>query len=101
MEELPATKSQENTVFISYAREDFDAAKRLQKDLKDAVLNTWLDKEKIFLGLGYVQNEFKFALEVLKRYPSNMIFYLPVRLDDCEIPYKELISIPLTFGLFN
>jgi len=129
LEELPAPKNQENTVFISYAREDFDAAKRLQKDLKDAGLNTWLDKEELLPGqnwenqienaitksryfiplfskisvlkLGYVQNEFKFALEVFKRYPSNMIFYLPVRLDDCEIPYKELISIPLTFGLFN
>jgi hypothetical protein len=32
-------KSQEKTVFISYAREDFDAAKRLYDDLKSAGLN--------------------------------------------------------------
>jgi len=113
--------SQENTVFISYAREDTNAAKRLRKDLKDAGLSPWLDKEEILPGqnwkkqiedaisksryfiplfsktsvekMGYVQSEFKFALEVLKKYPPNKIFYIPVRLDDCEIPYTELESI--------
>jgi hypothetical protein len=37
-------KSQGNTVFIGYAREDSDAAKRLRKDLKDAGLNPWLNR---------------------------------------------------------
>jgi TIR domain len=101
-------------VFISYAREDSNAAKRLRKDLRDAGLNPWLDKEELLPGqnwenqiedaisrsryfiplfsktsvekIGYVQSEFKFALDVLKRYPPNKIFYIPVRLDDCEIP---------------
>ena len=116
-----AANSRENTVFISYAREDSDAAKRLAKDLKEAGLNPWLDKEELLPGqnwenqiedaisksryfiplfskisvakIGYVQSEFKFALDVLKRYPPNKIFYIPVRLDDCEIPYKELKPI--------
>jgi hypothetical protein len=107
---------QENTVFISYARED--AAKRLQKDLKDAGLNAWLDEETLLPGqnwqdqiedaitksryfiplfskasvkkIGYVQSGLRFALDVLKRYPPNKVFYIPVRLDDCEIPYREL-----------
>jgi hypothetical protein len=120
--ERPAlNNSQQITVFISYAREDSKAAIRLRKDLKDAGLNPWLDKEKILPGqnwenqiedaisksryfiplfsrasvqkIGYVQNEFKFALDVLKRYPPNMIFCIPIRLDDCEIPYRELKSI--------
>jgi tetratricopeptide (TPR) repeat protein len=114
-------KSQENTVFISYAREDYNAAKRLRKDLKNVGLNPWLDKEELLPGqnwqeqiedaisrsryfiplfsktsvekIGYVHSEFKFALDVLKRYPPNKIFYIPVRLDDCEIPYRELKSI--------
>jgi hypothetical protein len=43
--------------------------------------------------IGYVQSEFKFALEVLKRYPPDKIFYIPIRLDECEIPYRELKSI--------
>ena len=109
--ERPAPKkSQENTVFISYAREDSDTAKRLRTDLKDAGLNPWLDKEELLGGqnwknqiedaisksryfiplfsktsvaeIGYVQSEFRFALDVLKRYPPNVIFYIPLRLDD-------------------
>lgn len=89
--------------------------------MKDAGLNPWLDKEEILPGqiwenqiedaisksryfiplfsktsvekIGYVQSEFKFALDVLKKYSPNKIFYIPVRLDDCEIPYRELKSI--------
>jgi TIR domain len=119
--ERAAAKSQENTVFISYAREDSNAAKRLRKDLKDTGLNPWLDKEELLPGqnweneiknaisksryfialfsktsvkkIGYYQNEIKFALEVLKSYPPNRIFYIPVRLEDCEIPYNEIKSI--------
>ena len=119
MEAPEPKRSRENTVFISYAREDSDAAKRLREDLKDAGLNPWLDKEELLPGQnwenkikvaisrsryfvplfsktsiekkGYVQSEFKFALESFKKYPPNMIFYIPVRLDDCEIPSKEPI----------
>ena len=32
-------------VFISYSREDHDAASRLYEDLKRAGLRPWLDKE--------------------------------------------------------
>jgi hypothetical protein len=115
----PATKSQV-TVFISYAREDPDAAKRLQKDLKDAGLNPWLDKESLIAGQnwkisvknaikksryflplfssvskkrGYVQREFKHALEAFDEFPESQIFVIPCRLDDCDIPYDKLKDI--------
>jgi hypothetical protein len=108
-------------VFISYAREDSDLAERLYNELKKAGFKPWLDKHNIIAGLdwkeqimnaiensrfflplfsatsvkkiGYVQNEFKYALEVFKRYPPGIIFYIPVRLDDCDIPYDKLDSI--------
>jgi hypothetical protein len=35
---------------------------------------------------GYVQREFKLALEVLQEIPENMIHTIPVRLDDCDLP---------------
>src|SRR5262249_5546113 len=35
---------------------------------------------------GYVQREFKLALEVLRELPSNAIRVIPVRLDDCTVP---------------
>jgi hypothetical protein len=56
-----AAKSLENTVFISYAREDSGAAKRLQQDLKDAGLNPWLDKEEILPGQNW-QNQIEHTI---------------------------------------
>jgi formylglycine-generating enzyme required for sulfatase activity len=35
---------------------------------------------------GYVQKEFKLALEVLDEIPEGTIYAIPVRLDNCEIP---------------
>jgi hypothetical protein len=108
-------------VFISYAREDSDSAERLYNELKNAGFKPWLDKHNVIAGqdwkkeirnaiensryfvplfssssvkkIGYIQNEFKYALEVFERYPPGIIFYIPVRLDDCDIPYDELDSI--------
>jgi hypothetical protein len=108
-------------VFISYAREDFEAAKKIYADLHKAGFSPWLDKKNLIPGqnweqeiqdaisesryfialfsttsvkkIGFLHHEFKFALDVFKRYPPGMIFYIPVRLDECEIPYKELKPI--------
>lgn len=120
--ELPAAeKGQENTVFVSYAREDSDAAKKLYNDLKGAGLNPWLDKECLIAGQnwklsiknaikksryfiplfsstsvekrGYIQKEFKYALEVFDEFPESQIFVIPVKLDECEIPYDTLKDI--------
>lgn len=114
-------KGKETTVFISYAREDTEAAKRLHKDLKDAGLTPWLDKESLIAGQnwkiaiskaikksryfipifssisvakrGYVQKEFKYALDVFDEFPESETFVIPVRLDSCEIPYQKLRDI--------
>ena len=63
----PAAKSQEHTVFISYAREDSDAAKRLKKDLKDAGLNPWLDKEELLPGQNWLPEYLLLVQEVLAK----------------------------------
>jgi hypothetical protein len=42
---------------------------------------------------GYVQVEFKFALDVLDEFPEGEIFAIPARLDDCEIPYEKFRDI--------
>lgn len=106
------------TVFISYAREDYDSAKRLYNDLKAAGLEPWLDKENITAGqdwkevimdaiencryfiplfsstsvtkISYIQSEYVFALEYAENYPSGTIFAIPVKLDDCKIPIRKL-----------
>ena len=114
-------KGSGETVFISYAHEDFDKAKRLYEDLKKANLKPWLDKESLRAGerwriaiedairksryfipllssnsigkRGFVQRELKEGLDVLKEFPESDIFVIPVRLDDCDISNQELEEI--------
>jgi hypothetical protein len=114
------TKPSGETVFICYADEDIDKAKRLYKDLKNANLNPWLDKESLRAGekrriaiehaikksryfipllssnsiqkRGFVQRELKEGLDVLKEFPESDIFIIPARLDDCEISNGGYVS---------
>lgn len=37
---------------------------------------------------GYVQKELKTALDMLDEKPDSAIYLIPIRLDDCAIPYK-------------
>lgn len=108
-------------IFICYAKEDFCYANDLYADLKNAGLYPWLDKKNIlpgqnwekeikkaiknshfFLPLfsltsvakrGYVQREFKMGIDVAKEIPEGEIFMIPLRIDDCQIPFDELSSI--------
>ena len=116
-EELVSSK----TVFISYAREDSTSAERLSNDLKRAGLIPWLDRDVILPGLnwkiairkaikncryfiplfssnsvekiGYVQKEFKYAIDNYDRFPESKIYIIPIRLNECEIPYEKLEDV--------
>lgn len=105
-------------VFISYAREDLDAAQRLYSDLRRNGFRPWLDKTSLLPGQrwkveirkairrsdyvvallssnsvskrGYVQRELKEALEILDEHPEGQIFLIPARLEECE-PYHEAL----------
>ncbi len=107
------------TVFISYAREDSKYAERLYNELKKAGFKPWLDKHNLIAGQnweeeikdaiennrffiplfssnsvqkikGFVNTEYKFALDYAERYAPRVIFAIPVRVDDCNIPFREL-----------
>jgi hypothetical protein len=108
-------------VFISYAREDHEAASRLYKDLRQASSDPWLDTKSLlpgqrwrvaisaairnsqyFLALlssksvskrGYVQKELKEALELLDEIPESQIFIIPARLDECFPSHERLHDI--------
>jgi hypothetical protein len=117
---MPYNTDSKALIFISYAREDFKAAKKLFLDfleLQNFGLQPWLDKESLVPGKiwedeiknavensryvlplfsstsikkrGYIQKEFKFVLETIKEIPEGEIFVIPVRLDDCDIPYAK------------
>lgn len=109
-------------VFISYAREDVEAALRLYRKLKATEgVAPWIDKECLQPGMkwrpairkairesdcfvallskcaiarrGFVHSEMREALEILKEFPENEIFLIPIRLDDCKLPFDDLSEL--------
>ncbi len=109
------------TIFISYAKEDIHAARRLYMALKVAGHLPWLDEEnllpgqqwkveirqaiskaKYFIAIlsskaiskrGYVQTELKQALEILDEFPESQIFVIPARLDECSPSHVQLRNL--------
>jgi hypothetical protein len=107
-----------DVIFISYAREDGEAARRIYGDLRKLGLHPWLDQESLlpgerwrpaleraiedsryFIALmssssvgrrGYVHKELADALEILDQVPESQTFVIPVRLDDCTPPNRRL-----------
>lgn len=105
-----------NNVFISYAKEDIETAEKLFNYLKSFSYDPWLDKKKLLPGQdwnteirlalkkadfivlllskisiakrGYVQREFKLALEYCEQKFDSDIYIIPCKIDDCEVPEK-------------
>lgn len=103
-----------NKVFISYASEDFDYAKKVYNFLVERGLEPWMDKEKLLPGTnwdimiktelmradfvlillsqssvrkrGYVQLEINLALEKRKEKLPTDTYIIPVKINRCEIP---------------
>ncbi|MEO1392618.1 MAG: SUMF1/EgtB/PvdO family nonheme iron enzyme [Cyanobacteria bacterium J06634_5] len=101
-------------IFLAHAKEDKDAVTQLYHRLKESGYRPWLDKEDLLPGQnwraeipkaiknsqvfiaclsqqsvvkqGYVQREFKMALNEYANKPPDSIYLIPVRLDDCAIP---------------
>lgn len=112
--------SDEKKVFISYAREDIETARKLYYDLKKAGVILWMDemdllpghiwkteikkaieKASFFILLisensvskekGFVHKEYKVALEQFDERPSSKLFFIPVRIDSIR-PEDERLS---------
>ncbi len=102
-------------VFLIYACEDLEAARKLAADLRERGFNPWLDIEEItpgqvwqktvihaleksaaaialvskyFSKKGFVQEELKVALEILQEREKDISPIIPVRLDDSEVPER-------------
>lgn len=102
------------TVFISYAREDEAHANKLYEELHNRGHKPWMDKKDLIAGQewqteirkaiekadyfialmssksitkrGFVQKEIRFAQDVLGEIPQGRIYFIPVRLEPCEVP---------------
>ena len=107
-------KKSQIQIFIAHASEDKPQVRELYTKLKQAGYKPWLDEEDLIPGLnwreeipkalkssdlflaclsstsirkrGYIQREFKMAMEMLAEMPSGTIYLIPLKLDDCEIP---------------
>lgn len=103
-------------IFLSYAKEDADVARRLHGRFTREGFQSWMDehnllpgqdwnsvvlgairRSKAFLVLlsrhsvgktGYIQREIREALEVAERLPEGRVFIIPLRLDDCDVPER-------------
>jgi formylglycine-generating enzyme required for sulfatase activity len=102
-------------VFLCHASADKPAVRKLSHRLTaEGWIDPWLDEEKLSLGQhwtiiieealaaadivliflshnsvqkeGFVQRELSYAWELSLEKPRNVIFLIPFRLDDCEVP---------------
>ena len=101
-------------IFLAHASEDKAAVTGLYHRLKESGYRPWLDKvdllpgqswraeipraiqgSQVFIAClsqqsvakqGYVQREFRMALNAYADKPPGSIYLIPVRLDDCDIP---------------
>lgn len=108
-----STKKQ--LVFLSHANEDKPAVRKLAKRLRKDGFDPWLDEEKLIPGQnweleiekairasdaillccsaqsiakeGFIQKEYKRAMYYQESKPEGVIFVIPVRLGECELPF--------------
>lgn len=102
-------------VFISYAKEDGMVIDQLQKDLENYGIKTWRDRDKLYPGMrwkasirkavkegaiflacfskssedrsrSYMYEELNQAIEELRMRPKNRAWFIPIKLNECEIP---------------
>jgi GAF domain-containing protein len=115
-------------VFLSHASEDKQLVRQLYKRLLADGFDPWLDEERLLPGQdwhfeieqalrksdaillcfsarstakeGYIQREYKKAMDYQLEKPEGAMFVIPVRLDDCEIPFflRELQCVDYPSG---
>ena len=111
-------KKSEIQIFLAHASEDKPAVFALYDRLKAAGYKPWLDKKDLIVGQnwrdeipkvikashifiaclssksvikdGYIQEELWTALNTFGKMPSGTIYFIPMRLDKCEIPDLRL-----------
>ena len=103
-------------IFISYAKEDLSKVKPIYNMLKKEGYKVWIDfvelipgqefdleiqkaieTSDIFLAIlsknsvdkkGYFQKELKKGVETLEYFPAGQIYFIPVRIENCDMPLK-------------
>jgi len=110
-----------NHVFISHIKEDIDIVKALADELEKNGITVWLDKERLQPGeewhfaietaikkgmyfiacfshsylareTTFMNEELNIAIEQLRLRLDDEIWFIPVKLSDCEIPHFNIRS---------
>ncbi|MEN2284454.1 TIR domain-containing protein [Algoriphagus sp. SE2] len=112
------------TIFLAHASEDKPQVRKLYKTLKENGLDPWLDEENLLPGVkwddkikeaiknsrffmacisaqsvsknGYIQKELRLALEELERKVPDLIYFIPVLMEDVELPNITVNTIKLS-----
>jgi CheY-like chemotaxis protein len=103
-------------IFLSYAKEDVESARKIYNVLQRENFNVWFDEATLLPGqnwqiealnaiknshffialfsnrsvkkTGFVQKELKEAIDFCQKMPESEIFIIPVRIDNCCAPYN-------------
>ena len=116
---LERTEESMNKVFISYVSENIEIVDRLCQELKSHGIQVWLDRDDIDPGLrwkqeirraiqqgaffiacfskeynmrdrAYMNEELVIAIEELRQRPVDQAWFIPVKLNECEIPDRDI-----------
>jgi hypothetical protein len=114
---MPSSASKKIRAFLVHAVQDKPTVRKLYARLQsEDWIDPWFDEENLLPGQnwdleiqktlreidaiiiclsnvsvakeGYVQKEIKRALDICDEKPEGTIYIIPLRLDDCEIPFK-------------
>jgi len=113
----------DNMIFLAHASEDKKVVRKLYHDLKDYGLFPWLDEEDLEPGVkwdnkireaiknsrfflacissnstkkdGYIQKELRVALSELERKSPENIYFIPILIEEVEIPDISVNTINL------
>ncbi len=105
-------------VFLCHSSDDKPAVRELCRRLAAEGYEPWLDEQRLLPGQdwqleipkaihqsqavvvclsrssvskeGYLQKEIKYALDVVDEKPEGIIFLIPVKLEECEVPGRLL-----------
>ncbi len=109
-------------VFISYVHENQDDVDRLCDDLVESGIEVWLDRDNIKAGArwrdaieeaiqngayflacfskeynerdeSYMNEELTLAVDRLRKMPTDRTWFIPVKLNKCEIPNRRISAV--------
>lgn len=108
--------------FISYVREDKEIVDKLAEDLRSRGIKVWFDRRQLLPGQrwrqairsairegaffiacfsshyskrdkSYMNEELTVAIDELRKRPMDQIWFIPVLLEDCQIPDRQISDV--------